>query len=70
VEVPVPELEFTIDPATGALTLHVQGIAGPACDDLAKLARELLGAPGEEHLTAEYHLRPTIAPRIQPRAGQ
>jgi hypothetical protein len=63
----MPEVEFTIDPRTGQLELHVKGIAGPACDDVAKLARELLGEPRREEQTAEYHLRPRIQPRIQPK---
>ena len=31
----MPEVEFRIDQATGRLELHVKGIAGPACDDVA-----------------------------------
>ena len=66
----MPEIEFTIDPATGELELHVTGIAGPACDDVAKLAKELLGEPGHEQKTAEYYLRPQVRPRIRPKGGQ
>jgi hypothetical protein len=65
----MPEIEFTIDPATGKLELHVKGIAGPACDDVAKLAEELLGKPAVERKTAEYHLRPRVRPQIRPRRG-
>ncbi len=66
----MPEIEFTIDPETGALELHVKGIAGPACDDVAKLAKELLGEPGQERQTAEYYLRPRVRPQLRPRGGQ
>ena len=66
----MPEIEFTIDRETGKLDLHVTGIAGPACDDVAKLAKELLGEPGHEQKTAEYYLRPRVRPRIRPRGGQ
>jgi hypothetical protein len=66
----MPEIEFTIDPATGKLELHVKGIAGPACDDVARLAKVLLGEPGQERQTAEYHLRPQVRPQIRPRVGQ
>ena len=38
----MPEIEFTLDPTTGQLELHVRGMAGPACEDVAKLAAELL----------------------------
>ena len=63
----MPEIEFTIDAATGELRVRVKGIAGPACDDVAKLARDLLGAPGREEATAEYHLRPRVQPQVRPK---
>lgn len=66
----MPEIAFTIDPVTGKLDMHVQGIAGPACDDIAKLAKDLLGEPGEERATAEYALRPHVLPHVRPRLGQ
>ncbi len=62
----MPEVQFTIDPQTGRLEMHVQGIAGPSCDDVAKITRELLGAPGSEEETAECHLRPQVRPQIRP----
>ena len=65
----MPEVEFTIDPATGRLEMHVRGIPGPACDDVAKLARELLGTPTAERVSAEYHARPHTRPQIRPGAS-
>ena len=35
------EIEFTIDPSTGQLTMHIRGIHGPTCGDIAKLAADL-----------------------------
>ena len=64
------EIEFTIDRATGELRLQVRGIAGPACDDVARLARELLGAPAREEETAEYRLRPQVRPPVRPQGGE
>jgi hypothetical protein len=64
----VPEIDFTIDAATGELRVHVKGLAGPACEDVATLARELLGEPGQERRTAEYHPRPVVRPRVRRRA--
>ncbi|HEX5502463.1 MAG TPA: DUF2997 domain-containing protein [Thermomicrobiales bacterium] len=61
----MPELEFTIDQATGELRVRVRGVAGPACDDIARLARELLGAPAREEETAEYRLRPRTRPQVR-----
>ncbi len=63
----MPEIEFTIDPTTGELNLHVKGIAGPACDDVAKLAKELLGEPGFERQTPEYYLRPRVQLQVRPK---
>jgi Protein of unknown function (DUF2997) len=62
----MPEIEFTLDPTTGKLELHVQGVVGPACDDVAKLAAELLGAPDRERNTPEYYLRPRVQPQVRP----
>ena len=54
----MPELQFIIDTVSGELTLHIQGIAGPACDDVARLVKDLAGEPARDEATAEYHLRP------------
>jgi hypothetical protein len=63
------EIEFTIDPATGKLELHVRGVAGPGCEDVAKLAEELLGQPAVDRNTPEFYLRPRVQPRVQPKRG-
>jgi hypothetical protein len=65
----MPEIEFTIDPATGRLDLHVRGVAGPACDDVTRLATQLLGEPGREQATPEYYLKLQVRPQIRPRGG-
>ena len=65
----MPEIEFTIDAVTGDLTVQVKGVAGPACEDVAKLARELLGAPASEQTTPEYFVRPRIQRQIRPGQG-
>jgi hypothetical protein len=61
------EIEFTIDPTTGELTMHIRGIQGPACSDIARLAANLVGEPEQDWNTPEYYLRPQVQPRIQPR---
>ena len=66
----MPEIKFTIDPETGTLELHVKGIPGPACDDVAKLAKELLGEPGHERATSEYYVRPHVRPQVRPTGGR
>ncbi len=63
----MPEVEFTIDTQTGELRMHIHGIAGPACDDVARLVKELTGEPGHEEATAEYRLRPSIHARTSTR---
>jgi hypothetical protein len=65
----MPEIEFSVDRTTGQLELHVKGIAGPACDDVARLARQLLGEPGREQVTPEYYLRQQVQPRIRTGRG-
>ena len=66
----MPEIEFTIDPTTGTLEMHVKSIPGPACDDVARLAKELLGEPGYERTTSEYYVRPRVRPQVRPKGGQ
>ena len=63
----MPEIQFIIDSTSGELQLHVKGVAGPACDDVAKLAKELLGQPAAEQATAEYHLHARVRPQVQAR---
>ena len=62
----MPEVEFTIDPGTGKLEMHVRGAAGPSCDDVAKLVKELAGPPSREEKTAEYFVRPRVRPQVRP----
>ena len=64
------EIEFTIDPATGELTMHIRGIPGPACGDVAKLAADLVGTPQRDWKTPEYYLRPQVRPRLRPKRDQ
>lgn len=66
----MPEIEFTLDPATGELTLHVKGVAGPTCGDVAKLARLLLGEPSHERNTAEYFRRTQVRPQVRLKTRQ
>jgi hypothetical protein len=66
----MPEIEFTIDPRTGQLQIHVRGVPGPACDDVAKLVKQLAGEPAREEKTAEYALRPLVRPQIRPHSGR
>lgn len=65
----MPQVDFTIDPATGKLELHVRGIAGPACEDVARLAKELLGTPEQERTTPEYYVRSLTRPQVQRKPG-
>jgi hypothetical protein len=62
----VSEVEFRIDPATGRLEMQIKGIAGPACDAVAKVARDLLGRPVLERETGEYRVRPRVRPGVRP----
>ncbi len=66
----MPEIKFTLDFATGELTLHVKGVVGPTCDDVAKLAKELLGEPGQERNTAEHYQRLHVHPQAHSKIGR
>jgi hypothetical protein len=60
------EVHFTIDAATGRLELQVRGVAGRTCEDVARLARELLGEPAREHPTAEYYTQVQLQAHVRP----
>ena len=47
--------------------MHVKGVIGPACDDVAKVAKELLGEPIREEKTGEYNLKTSVRPQIRPK---
>jgi hypothetical protein len=64
----VPEAEFTIDTVSGEFQLQVHGVFGPACEDVAKLVKDLAGTPGTEANTAEYRLKPRVRTRTEVRA--
>ena len=61
------EVEFTIDTVSGEFQLHVHGVAGPACDDIARLVKELAGTPGTEEATAEYRMKSNVRSRPEVR---
>ena len=65
----MPTIEFSIDATTGALEMHIQGVAGPACDDVAKLVEGLVGKPTTEQKTSEYYVRPRVRPQTRTRGG-
>jgi hypothetical protein len=64
------EIEFTIDPTTGQLEVHVKGIRGPACQDVAKLVEALFGKPAVDRNTPDYYLTPQVRPQIQPKRSK
>lgn len=63
----MPTIEFSIDPTTGELEMHIRGVAGPTCDDVAKLVEELEGKPSCVQKTAEYYARVQVQSRVKPR---
>ena len=65
----MPEIEFTIEPATGKLTTHIKGIAGPGCADVATLLKEFFGGPTAEQRTAEYFAQVQVRPQIRPKGS-
>jgi len=63
----MPEVEFTINTETGEMEMHIEGIKGQACADVAKLAKELLGDPEREENTPEFYMRPQVQKQVQPK---
>lgn len=61
----MPEIEFTINTETGEMEMKVEGVTGPACADVAKIAKELLGEPAREENTREFFVRPQTNRQIQ-----
>ncbi len=49
------------------MEMHIEGIKGAACADVAKIAKELLGAPAREDNTPEFYVRPQVQKQIQPK---
>ena len=61
----MPEVEFTINTETGEMEMHIEGIKGASCADVAKIAKELLGAPEREENTPEFYVRPRVERQVQ-----
>jgi len=49
-----PEFEITIG-KDGKLKVHVKGVHGPKCLELADLVRDIVGKEESRQLTAEYY---------------
>jgi hypothetical protein len=63
----VRAVEFTINIETGEFTMLVEGIVGPACEEVAKLVKDMAGEPGRDQATGEYQLRPRVRTRAENR---
>jgi hypothetical protein len=49
-----PEFEITITKA-GKLKVHVKGVKGQRCIQMADLIKEIVGREDERHLTNDYY---------------
>ena len=49
------KIEVLIDHKTGKHTVHVEGVAGPACEEHIRRIVALLGEPTTEERTDEYY---------------
>ena len=59
----MPEIEFTINQTTGEMEVHIKGIPGPACENVAQEIEKLVGRPTKEEKTREYLLKPIVRPQ-------
>ena len=66
----MPEIEFTLDPTTGKLDLHVKGMRGPTCGDVTKLVEEFLGKHALDRNTADFYVKSQVRPQIQPKRSK
>jgi len=60
----MPTVTFESDARTGQMTVDINGIVGPACDNILKLIEELTGAPGTIEQKPEYHQRVVSTRRV------
>ena len=63
----MPDVEFAVNTDTGEFIMHIEGIAGSACEDVANLVKDLAGEPDREEQTAEYVLRPRVTRQVDSR---
>lgn len=54
------EIVVEIDTTTGEMKTEINGIQGPACDQIADKIKELAGQPTNETKKPEYHVRPQV----------
>lgn len=62
----MPEVEFNINTETGEMEMHIEGVQGASCSDVAELAKELLGVPEREENTPEFYVRPRVERQVKP----
>lgn len=49
-----PEFEITIS-KTGKMKVHIKGVKGQRCTEMADLIKEIVGREEERKLTADYY---------------
>jgi hypothetical protein len=49
-----PEFDITITKA-GKLKVHIKGVKGTRCTEMADLIKQIVGKEDERHLTSEYY---------------
>ncbi len=47
------------------MEMKVEGVQGPACSDMAKIATELLGQPSRDENTREFYAQVQTARQIR-----
>jgi len=63
----MPQVEFTINPQTGELEVHIHGIRGRSCEDVQRELQRVLGTPTIDTPSLEYYLAPVESrPRTRP----
>ncbi|MEE8121263.1 MAG: DUF2997 domain-containing protein [Anaerolineales bacterium] len=62
----LPEFEITIS-KTGKVKVHVKGVKGQKCIEMADLLKEIVGSEEDRELTADYYA-PDVKVKINAQA--
>jgi hypothetical protein len=59
------EVLLVVNKETGEMESHIDGVIGPACDDISKMIEKLTGQATETTFTPEYYQRAAQAARVK-----
>lgn len=66
----MPQITFTMDANGENFEMHVEGIKGPGCESIEKIAAEIFGTQSTSQRTSDYNQATHTVNRITTRGGQ